>query len=45
LVPLPLDKVQDHDKSNCDLTYMASFWKENQLVETQNKELKGKFMV
>jgi hypothetical protein len=33
-------KVQDQDKSNYDLTYMASFWKENQLIQTKKKSLK-----
>jgi hypothetical protein len=27
--------VQNQNKSNYDLTYMASFWKENQLVQTK----------
>jgi hypothetical protein len=33
-------RVYDQDKSNCDSTYMASFWKENQLVWTDKKNLK-----
>jgi len=32
--------VQNQNKSNCDLTYMASFWKENQLVQTKKISLK-----
>ncbi len=32
--------VQDQDKSNYDLTYMASFWRENQLTHTKKKSLK-----
>jgi hypothetical protein len=31
-------KVWDQNKSNCDLTYMASFWRENQLVQTQKRK-------
>jgi hypothetical protein len=31
-------RVQDQGKSNCD--YIASFWRENQLVWTKKKELK-----
>jgi len=31
-------KVQDQDKSNCDLAYMASFWRENKLVQTEKKK-------
>ncbi len=35
-------KVQDQDKSNCDLAYMTSLWKEKKLVQSQkqNKKLK-----
>jgi hypothetical protein len=36
--------VQDSDKSNGDLVYMASFWKENQLVRTK-KMLEGELIV
>jgi hypothetical protein len=36
--------VQDQDKSNYDLAYMALFWRENQLVTTK-KELKGELVV
>jgi hypothetical protein len=32
--------VQNQNKSNCDLTDMASFWKENQLVQTKKISLK-----
>ncbi len=41
-------KVHDQDKSNCDLAYMASFWRENQLVWTtkkQEEELNEKLIV
>jgi hypothetical protein len=37
--------VQDQDKSNSDLAYMALFWRENQLVGKKKKELKGELMV
>jgi hypothetical protein len=33
-------RVQDQDKSNCDLAYMASFCRKNQLVETKKNSLK-----
>jgi hypothetical protein len=28
------------DKSNCDLAYVTSFWRENQLVQTKKNSLK-----
>jgi hypothetical protein len=31
-------RVQDQDKSNCDLAYMALFWRKNQLVRTKKKK-------
>jgi len=37
LILRPLNKDLVPRKSNCDLTYMASFWKENQLVKTKKK--------
>jgi hypothetical protein len=40
LVPRSLDKDLDQDKSNCDLVYMISFWKENRLVQTKKTHLK-----
>jgi hypothetical protein len=33
-------KVWDQNKSNCDLAYMASFWKENQLVQMKKRKEK-----
>jgi hypothetical protein len=30
--------IQAQDKSNCDLAYMASSWRENQLVQTKKKK-------
>ncbi len=36
--------IKDQDKSNCDLAYMAFFWKES-LGLDQKKELKGELMV
>jgi hypothetical protein len=41
LVSKPLDKGPDQDKSNCDLVYMASFWRENQIgIDPKKKTLK-----
>jgi hypothetical protein len=37
-------RVQDQDKSNCDLAYMASFWRETNWSE-HKKELNGELMV
>jgi hypothetical protein len=33
-------RVKDQDKSNCDLAYMTSFWRESQLVQSKKKILK-----
>jgi hypothetical protein len=39
-------KVQDQDKSNCDLACLTSLWRENKLVQPQKeKKLKGDLMV
>jgi hypothetical protein len=45
LVSKPLDKGPDQDKSNCDLVYVASYWRENQIGLDPKKELKGELMV
>jgi hypothetical protein len=38
-------RVQDQDKSNCDLTYMALFCNKNQLVQTKKTKLEGELMM
>jgi hypothetical protein len=38
-------KVQNQEVANQANTYMAPFWRENQLVQTKKKELKGEFMI
>jgi hypothetical protein len=30
-------KIEYQHKSNCDLAYMTSFWKENKLVKTKKR--------
>jgi hypothetical protein len=37
-------RVHDQEKSNYDLVYVTSFWRENQLVQTK-KIIKGELMV
>jgi hypothetical protein len=36
-------RVHDKKESNYDLVYMTSFWRENQLVQTN--KIKGELMV
>ncbi len=39
-IPRPLDKDWDQEKSNCDLIYMASFWRETNRSRLKKKNLK-----